>query len=50
MGASSANAVIVLPDVAIDEGAVVAIGAVVTKNLPPRTLVARVPARGVKEI
>ena len=42
--------VTVLPGVTIGEGAIVAAGAVVTKDVPPRTVVAGVPARVVKEI
>lgn len=40
--------VIVLPGVHIGEGAVVASGAVVTKNVEPYTVVAGVPARKIK--
>ena len=40
----------VLPGVTIGEGAVIAAGAVVTKDVPPRTLVAGVPAKIVKMI
>jgi acetyltransferase-like isoleucine patch superfamily enzyme len=40
----AANAV-VLPNVAVGEGAVVAAGAVATKDVPPWTVVAGVPAR-----
>lgn len=40
----------VLPGVTIGEGAVIAAGAVVTKDVPPRTLVAGVPAKVIKEI
>ena len=40
----------VLPGVTIGEGAVVAAGAVVTRDVPPRTLVAGVPAKVLKEI
>ena len=40
---------IILKGVAIGDGAIVASGAVVTKNVPPRTLVAGVPARVIRE-
>lgn len=39
----------VLPGVAIGDGAIVAAGAVVTKDVPPRCMVAGVPAKIVKE-
>lgn len=39
---------IILPGVTIGDDAVVAAGAVVTKDVPPRTLVAGVPARTVR--
>ena len=42
--------VVVLPGVTIGRGSVVAAGAVVTKDVPPHTLVAGVPARVVKQI
>ena len=44
-----ANAVI-LPGVTIGNHSVVAAGAVVTKDVPPRSLVARVPAKEIKQI
>lgn len=40
----------ILPGVTIGENSVVAAGAVVTKNVPPDTLVAGVPAKVVKEL
>lgn len=39
----------IMPGVTIGEGAVVAAGAVVTKDVPPRTMVAGVPAKVIKE-
>ena len=41
--------VIILHDVTIGEGAVVAAGAVVTKSIPPYTLVGGIPARKIGE-
>jgi acetyltransferase-like isoleucine patch superfamily enzyme len=40
----------ILPGISIGEGAIVAAGAVVTQNVPPRTLVAGVPAKVVKQL
>lgn len=40
--------VVVLPGVEIGDGAVVAASSVVTQNVPPRTVVAGIPARVVK--
>lgn len=42
--------VTICPGVTIGDGAIVAAGAVVTKDVPPRTIVAGVPARVVKLI
>ena len=42
--------VIVLRGVRIGAGSVVAAGSVVTKDVPPRTLVAGVPAKVIKEL
>ena len=44
-----ATRAILLPDVEIGEGAVVASGAVVTKSVPPYTIVGGVPARVIGE-
>lgn len=40
----------ILPGVTIGEGAIVAAGALVNKDVPPNTLVAGVPARVVKQL
>lgn len=40
---------IILPGVTIGKGAVVAAGAVVTKSVPPRTIVAGIPAKPIGE-
>ena len=42
--------VTICPGVTIGEGAIVGAGAVVTKNVPPRTVVAGVPAKIIKEL
>ena len=42
--------VTICPGVTICEGAIVGAGAVVTKDVPPRTVVAGVPARIIKEL
>jgi maltose O-acetyltransferase len=41
---------IVLPGISIGEGAIVAAGAVVTKNVPSNTLVAGIPAAYVRDL
>lgn len=40
----------VMPGVTIGEGAIVASGAVVTKDVPPRTVVAGVPAKVIRQL
>ena len=42
--------VTICPGVTIGEGAIVGAGAVVTKDVPPRTVVAGVPAKVIKTI
>ena len=42
--------VTICPGVTVGEGAIVGAGAVVTKDVPPRTVVAGVPARTIKEL
>ena len=49
-GAWIAAGATVLQGVSVGDDAVVAAGAVVTKDVPPRTLVAGVPARVVREV
>ncbi len=49
-GAWICSGAIINPGVTIGEDAVVAAGAVVTKDVPPRTVVAGVPARVIKEL
>jgi acetyltransferase-like isoleucine patch superfamily enzyme len=49
-GAWLASRVIVLPGVEIGDGAIVAAGAVVTRSVPPHTLVAGVPARAIRRL
>ena len=41
---------VILPGVTVGEGAVVASGAVVTKDVPPRCIVGGVPAKVIKEL
>jgi len=49
-GASLASRVVVLPGVRIGAGAIVAAGSVVTRDVPPNTLVVGVPARVVRNV
>jgi len=49
-GAWIASRVTILPGVSIGAGSVVAAGAVVTRDVPPNTLVAGVPARVVRTL
>jgi hypothetical protein len=43
------HAAIVLPGVTIGDGAVIAAGAVVSKDVPPYTIVGGVPARSIRD-
>ena len=49
-GAWLASRVTVLPGVTIGAGAVVGVGSVVTRDVPPNTLVAGVPARVIRTL
>lgn len=49
-GASIGSSATILCGVTIGEGAIVGAGAVVTKDVPPYTIVAGVPAREIKKI
>lgn len=41
---------IIMPGVTIGDGAIIGAGAVVTKNVPPNTIVAGVPAKPIREL
>jgi acetyltransferase-like isoleucine patch superfamily enzyme len=49
-GAWLASRVVVLPGVEVGEGAIVGAGAVVTRSVPPHTLVGGVPARLIRRL
>jgi maltose O-acetyltransferase len=49
-GAWLASRVIVLPGVEVGDGAIVGAGAVVTRSVPPHTIVAGVPAREIRRL
>ena len=49
-GASIGSSVTVMCGVTIGENSIVGAGAVVTKNVPPNTIVAGVPAKVIKEL
>jgi maltose O-acetyltransferase len=49
-GAWLASRVVVLPGIRIGAGAIVAAGSVVTRDVPPNTLAAGVPARVVRDL
>jgi maltose O-acetyltransferase len=49
-GAWLASRVLVLPGVEIGDGAIVGAGAVVTRSVPPHSVVAGVPAREIKRL
>ena len=41
---------IILPNVTVGEGSIIGAGAVVTKDVPPYTVVAGVPAKKIKDL
>ncbi len=49
-GSYTGTGAIILPGVKVGENAVVGAGAVVTKNVPDKTVVAGVPARTIKKL
>ena len=49
-GAWLASNCIILPGVTIGEGAIVAAGAIVTRDVPPYTVAAGIPAKVVKQL
>jgi len=49
-GASIGSGAVILCGVTVGEGAIVGAGAVVTKDVPPRTVVAGVPARPLRGV
>ena len=49
-GASIGSSATVMCGVTIGENSIVGAGAVVTKNVPPNTIVAGVPAKVIKEL
>lgn len=49
-GARIGSGVCILPNVVIGEDAVVGAGAVVTKDVPPRTVVVKAPAVEIKKV
>jgi len=49
-GASIGANATILPGIEVGEGAIVGAGAVVTKNVPPKTIVAGVPATWLKDV
>ena len=49
-GASIGSGAVILAGIVIGEGAMIGAGAVVTKDVPPKTVVAGVPARNLRSI
>lgn len=49
-GASIGSSATILCGVTIGEGAIIGAGSVITKNVPPRTVVAGVPAKVIKKL